>query len=556
MTERDKEIKLYKGFINKFAPLIALPDNFNFIDSTDIKINNTCFKTQTLSFESEDNINIQLKKEHIDTIKARNVRLIFNKKGKKLVNRWMDACIDIYNEALRILHNKVRYLDFTKRCYVPTNFLKLRDEMVGYKVNIARNFVNNFIWDHSLDLAIKDAVTYFKEAFKRKTNKIRQLHYFSNKHRTELDASERKIKKFESQILRLCELIFRQRNNIQLTIERSRKIDDLKKEIEICKQNRLFNQDNIINLSILIYNKKLLIRQKGFISNKLLNSKKKIMNIETTCLQNHSNLNKMIFKILGENKEKLAYNPRTNKFNIGGLAITKQSILQKSGNKYYLFIPEAVPKEHIDETTRKQFGVWDPGARKFVTGGGDGILVKIGEGFDDKLTSLINRGEKLDYIINNDSNVHESPKSKYKLRQKRINNKKKCEAKIHNNVNELHWKVANFMTNNFNNILMGNMSVSSIVSNTGTLNKTTKKVMLKMRFFEFKQKLQNRCKRRNVGYVEVNERYTSKLCSVCGNLNSKLGGSEIFECPQCKLQIDRDINGFRNILIRHLGETS
>ena len=103
---------------------------------------------------------------------------------------------------------------------------------------------------------------------------------------------------------------------------------------------------------------------------------------------------------------------------------------------------------------------------------------------------------------------------------------------------------------------MGDMSVSSIVSNTGNLNKTTKKVILKMRFFEFKQKLQNRCKRRNVGYVEVNERYTSKLCSVCGNLNIKLGGSEIFECPQCKLLIDRDINGFRNILIRHLGETS
>jgi hypothetical protein len=32
------------------------------------------------------------------------------------------------------------------------------------------------------------------------------------------------------------------------------------------------------------------------------------------------------------------------------------------------------------------------------------------------------------------------------------------------------------------------------------------------------------------------------------------GGSKVFKCPSCSWQIDRDINGARNILIRFLSE--
>ena len=46
----------------------------------------------------------------------------------------------------------------------------------------------------------------------------------------------------------------------------------------------------------------------------------------------------------------------------------------------------------------------------------------------------------------------------------------------------------------------------------------------------------------------INERYTSKMCSCCGNL----GGADIYTCQECHMTIDRDINGARNIYVKSL----
>lgn len=56
--------------------------------------------------------------------------------------------------------------------------------------------------------------------------------------------------------------------------------------------------------------------------------------------------------------------------------------------------------------------------------------------------------------------------------------------------------------------------------------------------------------RGNILYI-VDESYTSKTCGRCGNLNNKLGGNKIYKCTNCNLVIDRDINGARNILLKH-----
>ncbi|CAG8703828.1 11196_t:CDS:2 [Gigaspora margarita] len=48
------------------------------------------------------------------------------------------------------------------------------------------------------------------------------------------------------------------------------------------------------------------------------------------------------------------------------------------------------------------------------------------------------------------------------------------------------------------------------------------------------------------------EEYTSKTCGFCSYIHHKLGGSKKFCCPKCKMELDRDINGARNILLRYL----
>ena len=49
----------------------------------------------------------------------------------------------------------------------------------------------------------------------------------------------------------------------------------------------------------------------------------------------------------------------------------------------------------------------------------------------------------------------------------------------------------------------------------------------------------------------INESYTSKTCTRCGNLNSK-SGKETIKCNRCDLVSDRDLVGSRNILIKFL----
>ena len=57
----------------------------------------------------------------------------------------------------------------------------------------------------------------------------------------------------------------------------------------------------------------------------------------------------------------------------------------------------------------------------------------------------------------------------------------------------------------------------------------------------------------NVKVIICNEAYTSKTCSNCGFINPELKGDKVYNCKICKLSIDRDINGARNILLRALG---
>jgi putative transposase len=51
--------------------------------------------------------------------------------------------------------------------------------------------------------------------------------------------------------------------------------------------------------------------------------------------------------------------------------------------------------------------------------------------------------------------------------------------------------------------------------------------------------------------IKVNPAYTSQMCHVCGNRNSKLTlGDREWKCPVCGTLHDRDINAAINILIK------
>ncbi len=168
----------------------------------------------------------------------------------------------------------------------------------------------------------------------------------------------------------------------------------------------------------------------------------------------------------------------------------------------------------------------DPGVRKFLVGyDPHGKMIFIGEKSREKLCKLLLEVDK--------------------------NNNPLIWKKIKNMVNELHWKTIFYLLKNYDTIILPEFKVSEMVTGK-KLNKMTKRLMLIFSFFEFKQKLKWKCSLYNKKLIIVNESYTSKTCTNCFNIKSNLGSSETYNCTHCKIKIDRDVGGSRNILIKNI----
>ena len=67
----------------------------------------------------------------------------------------------------------------------------------------------------------------------------------------------------------------------------------------------------------------------------------------------------------------------------------------------------------------------------------------------------------------------------------------------------------------------------------------------------FHQHLTAKAEELGVHIIIQNEAYTSKTCSMCGNMQA-IGGSETYNCRRCGVRMDRDENGARGIFLRAL----
>jgi putative transposase len=85
------------------------------------------------------------------------------------------------------------------------------------------------------------------------------------------------------------------------------------------------------------------------------------------------------------------------------------------------------------------------------------------------------------------------------------------------------------------------------------LNSKISRTMYNLSFYEFKERLKNKGIEKNCEIVIRPEYYTSKTCTKCGNIKRNLKGSDrTYNCENCKLTIDRDYCGARNIMLRNI----
>ena len=209
-------------------------------------------------------------------------------------------------------------------------------------------------------------------------------------------------------------------------------------------------------------------------------------------------------------------------------------------DKYYLH----VPTDSFTEPQLHTSGMisLDSGVRTFQTGfSPDDHTVELGVNCIDQFKNQLNKIDKLTSVA---SNCNKRKRRKLFSRIKRIN------SSIKNKVNDLHWKTIKFLTSNYSTIVISDFKTAGLFTNK-KLNSGSKRMMGILSHYVFRTRLTEKCKQRGNEVFFVDESYTSKTCSCCGQLNNKLGSNKVFNCQYCDLEIDRDINSARNILIKN-----
>lgn len=214
--------------------------------------------------------------------------------------------------------------------------------------------------------------------------------------------------------------------------------------------------------------------------------------------------------------------------------------LTMTNGKYYLHLPT----ESFIEPEQYTSGLisLDSGIRTFQTGfSPDNHTVEFGVDCTKEFNPQL---KKIDTLVSISSNCNKRKKRKLFSRIKRIN------TNIRNKIDDLHWKTIKFLTCNYSTIVVSDFKTASLFKNK-KLNSGSKRIMGILRHYSFRLRLTEKCKQRGNELYFVDESYTSKTCTCCGQLNNSLGSNKVFNCKSCGLEIDRDINGARNILIKN-----
>ncbi len=229
----------------------------------------------------------------------------------------------------------------------------------------------------------------------------------------------------------------------------------------------------------------------------------------------------------------------------------------KHKDRWYAIFPEVVTHapcatelaDHL-QSSNSSGGIiaLDPGVRTFLTGFDGHRFTQFGDGDFGRVSRFCHHLDKLQSRIS---------KAKCKLKRKLRMASFRLRQKIRNLVDELHKQVACYLTHNYTVIFLPTFKTSDMVAKVGRkIGSKTARAMLTWAHYRFKQTLKHQAELRSCEVVEVSEAYTSKTCTSCGQVHTKLGGSKVFKCPNCGHCLSRDFNGALGIMLRALRDTS
>ena len=194
----------------------------------------------------------------------------------------------------------------------------------------------------------------------------------------------------------------------------------------------------------------------------------------------------------------------------------------------------------------------DPGVRTFATIYSAGEVADVTEvGINDygRIYNLCRHADKL-------QSRWAAKECRARKRRGLKKAAKRIASKVRNLVDDLHRKLAAFLVDAYDVILLPKFETQGMVQKANRrISSKTARAMCTWSHYRFRCHLLQKARcRPSVQVRLVSEEYTSKTCGKCGTLHQKLGSSKIYACANCKTVIDRDSNGARNVLLKHLTE--
>lgn len=497
---------------------------------------NSCFDFKKHKLTSDFNFEPDIinNNKDIPKYKSKIINFIVNSNQKSLLDHWFNSYIDMYNVVIHYF-KKVTTMDKIKNYKLVIDEFNIsyksyknidnkRKEIIKNKNKINRkvqHLINkkkknkkdkkeiNMLID-KLQIINKD-IKILNISYDNAFKKLNQMIRIKNK-------EENKIKyMFNHERLRTC-VLKTIRNHIQI-----------KSTFNSDNRIRIHILDTAIRMACTSYKSCITNYIEGNIKKFRIkywrhNKNKKIMEIESEFIIN----NKMFYNVFGDFTYK--YNNKDYKLEKETLKI----LYVKDINKYYLLVSEKINQK---ESKSNKYIAIDQGLKPFMACRTNNELISIGSNTSKMVKYYLN---KID-IINNANNLSKKEKRK---------KERKYYLKLKNKMDEIHWKSIKYIIDNYKYIIIGNLSMKDASNKKKSkLNKENKRIGLMMRFSELRKRLEYKCLINKIKIEIIDEAYTSKVCSTCGNCKNDLEGNKEYECIPCNKKRDRDFNSATNMIL-------
>jgi transposase len=229
--------------------------------------------------------------------------------------------------------------------------------------------------------------------------------------------------------------------------------------------------------------------------------------------------------------------------------ITKTCTLQydRLRSTYTLIIPRTETVGEIinrrvlrnkKDMTRRKVGKagGDPGERTFVTVYSKNKVYDICNNVRGKLKKYYEDIDKMTYNFKR----FKMRRGDYYRRRNRI------EKKVENIIDDMHWKTAKFLCDEFDVIQLGKINTGSIISrDTSNINSITKRSLLSLSHSRFRGRLKHQASKYDCELKLINEYKTTMTCHKCSRIKV-VGASKEYKCV-CGVKVGRDVNAAINI---------